>query len=358
MKIKIMKSLISIAILTAINTSASAAPIGTPAGTTINNTASISYSVGGTDQTAIESSLSGNTTPGAGNGSATQFTVDKKIDLLVTKGSDVTVVPEDVNKNITFDVKNEGNSTEYFKLSQTNLANGGGAGQDDFDPVAASCSITAPATNPVQIASGDTTTVTVKCDIPVASTTVANGKTSSIDLMATAVTGSNIADPAYQETAGADTAINASGSEDIVLADDIGSATDIAVGNAGNRNATHSAINNYKIVTADLKVTKTSAVFSDPFNGLASGGNNPKRIPGAEIEYTITIENSGAVTATDIVMTDPLPANMTYVASSCSVSGSVAPATCNLSAANIVSSSFSLAAAGTATLTFRATVID
>lgn len=356
MKIKIMKSLISIAILTAINTSASAAAIGTPAGTAIDNTASISYSVGGTGQTPIESSLGGNTTPGVGNGSATQFTVDKKIDLLVSKGSDVTVVPEEVNKNITFTVKNEGNSTEYFKLEQTNVANGGGAGQDDFNPVAASCSITLPATNPVQIASGDITSITVKCDIPVASATVANGKKSTIDLKATAITGNAMADPAYQETAGADTAINVAGSEDIVLADDIGSPTDIAVGNAGDRNATHSAVNNYNIVTADLEVTKASAVFSDPFNGLASGGNNPKRIPGAEVEYTITIKNTGSATATNLIMTDPLPANMTFVASSCSVSGGIAAATCNLSGSDVVSSSFSLAAAGTATLTFRATV--
>lgn len=58
---------------------------------------------------------------------------------------------------------------------------------------------------------------------------------------------------------------------------------------------------------ADLSVTKVSSVTSDPINGT----NNPKRIPGALVEYLITVINSG-VSATDadsIVITDDGPEN-------------------------------------------------
>ena len=49
-------------------------------------------------------------------------------------------------------------------------------------------------------------------------------------------------------------------------------------------------------------MTKTSTVVSDPFNG----GTDPKRIPGAVIEYCITVENTGDAPATSVVLTDVL----------------------------------------------------
>jgi len=49
-------------------------------------------------------------------------------------------------------------------------------------------------------------------------------------------------------------------------------------------------------------------VLSDPENGAI----NPKAIPGAVIQYTLSATNSGpgTVTANSMVMTDPLPANV------------------------------------------------
>ncbi|MGK0273110.1 MAG: hypothetical protein ACI88H_003788, partial [Cocleimonas sp.] len=88
---KIIKTLASIAVLTIASNSAWAA--GTAAGTDIDNTAVINYSVGGTPQTLIESSEGGNSTPGATNGTPTTFKVDKKIDVLVTTGTDVNAIP-------------------------------------------------------------------------------------------------------------------------------------------------------------------------------------------------------------------------------------------------------------------------
>ncbi len=328
-KIKIIPTILSATVVALASSGAYAA--GTAAGTDIDNTASISYSVGGTAQTPIESSEAGNSTPGAGNGTATTFKVDKKIDVLVSANSGVNVVPGSSAQSITFDVTNEGNSTEDFDLAATQVATG-----DNFDTTG--CTITSPAA-PVNLAADASATVTVECNIPPSSGTVTNGATSIIDLEAT-ING-------VTESAGADTAAGV----EVVFADDTGTATDGA-----DRNGSHSAANTYTVNTADLTVQKTSAVLDDPFNGTT----NPKRIPGATIEYTIVVTNAdGAADASSLVISDVLASDLTYVG--CSVSGDavVAP-TCSESGGTVTTTAFTLpggsGAATNETLTITATV--
>lgn len=69
-------------------------------------------------------------------------------------------------------------------------------------------------------------------------------------------------------------------------------------------------ITNTRRATAVLLIDKTSTVLSDPVNGTV----NPMMIPGAIVEYAISVTNVGAaaVDASSIVITDPLPANVTY----------------------------------------------
>lgn len=69
-------------------------------------------------------------------------------------------------------------------------------------------------------------------------------------------------------------------------------------------------ITNTRIATANLVVVKASTVISDPVNGAV----NPKLIPGAVVEYAITVTNVGnqSVTASSIVIADVLPAGFTY----------------------------------------------
>jgi len=323
-----MKTLLSVAIVSAMSGSAFAA--GTAAGTDIDNTASISYSVGGTAQTEIESSEGGNSTPGVGNGTATTFKVDKKIDLLVTAGSGTNVVPNTSGAPtaLAFTLKNEGNSTESFNLTPTQVASGG---IDTFNT--SGCTVTSPAL-PVSLAADASTPVTVQCTIPASGGAVVDGAQSYVDLMAAESTG-------LTETVGADTAATV----DVVFADDTGTGTDGA-----DRNAKHSATNIYTIDTADISVMKTSAVLSDPLNA----GTNPKRIPGAEIEYTITVSNAGTgATASAVTITDAVPANLTYV--SCSFSGD-GIGNCTHGGGSVSSDSFALAAGESAVLKFKATV--
>jgi uncharacterized repeat protein (TIGR01451 family) len=62
---------------------------------------------------------------------------------------------------------------------------------------------------------------------------------------------------------------------------------------------------------ATLSVSKISSVLSD---GVSA--SNPKAIPGATVQYCITLQNNGSGTTTSVAATDALPANMTYVAGS------------------------------------------
>ncbi|CAA6813279.1 MAG: internalin, putative [uncultured Thiotrichaceae bacterium] len=331
MKTTIIRTIPLFFSLAAFTASSSLWADGTLAGTDINNTATITYKVGLVDQTPIESKDGGNAVPGVGQGEATTFKVDKKIDVLVTAGSGVTVVPSADAQAITFTVKNEGNSNETF-----NFATKADVATDDFD--LDSC--TTPTS--VTINAGATTTITVNCDIPDSSSSVNQGKTALVDLKATAngVTQSTGADdPATVQT---------------VFADSTGTTEDGA-----DRNAAHSATNTYTIATADITVNKTDAVTKMSINGsdvTGTGVDAPKRIPGATIEYTITVSNAaGAATAAGIVISDPLPSDVTFVSASLT-DGDAAVTTPTESGGTVTSAAFDLDAGETATMTITATI--
>jgi uncharacterized repeat protein (TIGR01451 family) len=61
----------------------------------------------------------------------------------------------------------------------------------------------------------------------------------------------------------------------------------------------------------NLNVSKISQILSDGISG-----SNPKAIPGATVEYCITINNVGGSTAGNIIATDVIPSNMSYSANS------------------------------------------
>ena len=374
---KIIKTIASIAVLAFASNSAYAA--GTIAGTGIDNTASISYSVGGTAQTDIESSEAGNSTPGAG--SPTSFIVDRKVDLNVTASAPTSanIIPSGTQDH-TFTLTNEGNDIEFINLTTLNTT-----GSDDFDVASCTQTVTAvtgtlPATtnpvapainssaSPLRIAPDGTATITMTCTAP-ASTGVAplvNTDTADVSLIATAVT-----------TSGGTTAVTATVSadnpsaKDTVLADAIGTAAgDIA------RDAAHSDTVTYIINTAAITVAKTQAVTKMAFDTTGDGSTdtdvttgNLYAIPGSTIQYTITVTNTGAE-ADHIVISDLIPTNLTYVAASCSLSGdgvvnAAAPDAgvalgCSEAAGTVSSTSFTLPDGSTtakvATLTIDATV--
>ena len=102
-------------------TSANAQSSLTPAGTSIQNRATVNYSVGGQPQTVIESSPTGNTTPGANAGASTTFVVDNRVDLTVAElsGSATITAPGATNAALAFTVTNTGNAPQGYRLTLT-----------------------------------------------------------------------------------------------------------------------------------------------------------------------------------------------------------------------------------------------
>ncbi|WP_158278800.1 hypothetical protein [Leucothrix arctica] len=295
---------------------------GTEAGTVVENTATLSYSVGGAAQSDIVSDVA-------------DFTVDNKVDLNVTGDSatNILVGPSSARSTtgnkLSYTLTNEGNLAQDFEIGVTHLTT------DEFDagtapatatPQAAEvCQYTiTPTTVPATALTGphnladapivslgidETALIEVICSMP-NRPDVDDGHTSTIDVLATAV---DAAGDIMVETAAADT----EDAIDVVLADDDAATTT----DTSDRNAMHSAIQTFEIDAPMLSVLKTSAVISDPLNLTV----NPKRIPGAIIEYTITIQNTSDSEATGVTASDLLTAvvdgEVAFVASSIAVVG-------------------------------------
>lgn len=275
---------------------------GTAANTSINNKATVSYTVGSVVQTPIESSPTGNSTAGVGNGTNTAFVVDNKIDLTVVEvGATATIVtPGQTLAVTTFTVTNTGNSPQGYQLLLTNLTGGTLFGGTDNTDVAALAWFVDSNANGSYQAGVDTATAidTLAADATITvfgvvtvPGTATNNQFANVRLRATAADPGTNGATLVTETAGADTA----GTVDVVFAD-----TD--------RNGWQEADDQYAVQSAALAVAKASSVVNDPINGAT----NPKAIPGAYVEYAITMTNTGAMPANGVAINDPLPANTTF----------------------------------------------
>jgi uncharacterized repeat protein (TIGR01451 family) len=316
----------------------------TPACTSINNRATLSYAVSGVTQDVIESSPGGNSTSGAGNGADTTFTVAAKVDLTVTNthaGSMVTATG--ANNVMTFRIDNLGNETQRYML-QLYAANTGStfrAGSDDFNMNnvkvytdlddnfgnGTSATIASPAaTNgsdlglTADVAATGSIYVHVVADVPAGRST---GEDAIYTLKArtfqTAAVGHKGTDGNDGTEAGAtgvdgDLSSTVCGTE-VVLAD--GDADDQDVDGDTNpdpgpgasddgADGDYYASGYYRVATAAISVRKTQTVLWDPVNGDSS----PKAIPGAYVTYTLTISNTGSVSATLTEISDDLAAEL------------------------------------------------
>jgi uncharacterized repeat protein (TIGR01451 family) len=325
---------------------------GTLAGSTITNTASVTYQVGGVTQTPPP------------NASDT-FTVDREVDLTVAEVLNVTtsVSPGQSAAVTTFTLQNTSNAVLDFNLTVTQTATGTAAthgGTDSFDVTTPSvfrdtngngtydAGTDTAVTFIDELGIDATVTLFVVANVP---TGLATGAVSGIRLTATAREGGTAgsAGAAITATVGANTA-----AMDTVFGD-AASPGDAA------RNGSHSDDDDYTVSAAALTVAKTSTIVQDPLNGTT----NPKLIPGATVQYCIIVTNAaGGAAASNINITDVLPANITFVASSIRINGTVTGATCNADgvaggafASNTVTGTIASVPAGSArTLVFQATV--
>ncbi|HEX9964399.1 MAG TPA: hypothetical protein VGB04_05385 [Allosphingosinicella sp.] len=347
-----MRLLTSASVLAAAAVAATPAiAAGTTAGTTVTNSVTLDYKVGGVDQNQVTAS--------------NQFTVDRKVSLTVSESGTTatTVTPGQSGAVTSFSVTNASNAPLDFALAVTQ-ADGGTAAHgrtDNFDVSGIKTYIDTntngvydPGTDAEityldQIPADQSRTVFVVADVPLGRAT---GDAAGVRLSATAAeaTGSGSLGATITQTTGANTS-----GVDTVFAD-----TD-ANGNVA-RDGIHFADDDYVILAASLTATKTSRVVSDPFNGTT----NPKMIPGAVVEYCIAVANAtGSATATVINISDQLPDETTYdPAFGIKLNGTVTGSVCNADgtaggsyANGIVSGSLSDIAAGvTRTLVFRVSV--
>jgi uncharacterized repeat protein (TIGR01451 family) len=285
-------------------TSAPGLAQGTTAGSTIRNDVTVSFNVGGVTQNAEVAS--------------DEFLVDQRVNVnVVFAGTAATsVAPGQSNSAIAFDVTNLSNSSVDLELTAA-LRNGNGANIGNFrifrdtngDRVLSAEELAA---GPIDYldevgssATGVTTAVIVLSDIGL---DAVNADTFEVVLTANAHAAG---------TAGAlgnelvESATNTANVVDTVLFDGEG-VTDIA------RDGAFSASGVYSVAGANITVLKTSRVVSDPVNF----SNNPKAIPGATVEYCITVANAAnAATATDVNVIDDLPSDVTFVADSTRING-------------------------------------
>ena len=306
-------------LLMVFSVAANAAPVGTPSGTSIANRASVAYSVNSIAQTAIESSPTGNTTSGVGNGTDTTFLVDTKLQLTVvrTDGAIVSVTPGSTNQVLTFTVTNNGNSTQDVLLSSVAEANGtadpfGGANNDNFDATLVGIFVENGNQAGYQSSGGNQDTATYIDEL-------SSGSVATVYIVANiSATRVNNDVAVYalkaQEAVGGTATVQgaAIATDDAASADVTGTVQKVFADAAGTDDALHdgfhSARDAFKVATAVLTITKSSQVISDPINL----GVNPKAIPGATIRYTIQIQNSAAgQTATGVTVTDSLNSEIT-----------------------------------------------
>jgi uncharacterized membrane protein len=280
---------------------------GTQAGSTITNTVTVNYQVGGVSQTAQTASNA--------------VTVDRKVNLTIASAASTTTVsPGQTSASTAFTITNSSNDTIDIGLAVLNQAGGSAqhGGTDTIDisnfKFYSDAALTTLITYLDEVAPDASRTVYVSADVPIAAT---NGQVAGDILTAIAQAGgtAGTAGAVLTATTGANTA-----GVDTVFADAAG-ATDSA--NDGK----FSAKGDYSVSAPVLTVTKTSTLISDPVNGTT----NPKAIPGAVLEYCIAVSNAaGAATANSLTLSDPLPATVTYsTAYGAFLNGTVTGSTCN-----------------------------
>lgn len=329
---KLMKGLLGASALVAFSTGTAFAQNNfTPADTDVSNSFTLDYNVGGVAQPQIET-VDDPADPGDDN-DPTTFKVDRLVNVTVNSNGTQAVAPGQTDAALTYTVTNNGNDTHAYFLGIEEVVNG--TGDDDFDTDGPSTQnrieystdggVTFvdydPASPPV-LAPDAVMTVRVHQDIP-----TGVNDTEQADIILYADTRDNVA--GFPATGADADGANDTNSTENVLADEDGPA-DAAFDDA--QDGAHSALNSYIVNAADITATKDVFVLNADYDGTCTAigagyvppspstdtipatpvPNNGYHRPDACVEYFITVRNDGTSDATDIDLTDNLPANLIY----------------------------------------------
>lgn len=281
-----------LALLLAALTFGSAWAAGTTAGSLIRNTATLSYTYGGV--------------PTSQQATASPVSVAQVLAVRTTwqDATATTANSPDSLRVLTFAVTNTGNGTATFTLARDNAVTG-----DQFDPTDApqggtwiesgaqpGLQVSGPnadipyvaGTNDPVLAPDASRIVYLASSIPFGFTTGATGR---VTLRARAILA-----PA-----------NAAAGDQVGVQNGVV----LVAGAGGGRSA---ATGTYLVAVVAIGVSKTVPAIADP-----QGGN--RVMPGSILTYRVTVTASGTGTASNIVITDPLPAEISYVPGSITVDG-------------------------------------
>jgi len=269
---------------------------GTPAGTLITNTATLSYSIGGIPATPIVSAPA-------------SLQVDEIISLTLVwqDGGPVPVASPDSNSPLTFLLTNTGNGNERFAFTRNNLLGG-----DNYDPLTGSIgsiflenglapglqtsganadTLYSAGVNDPDLLADASRVVYVVSDTPAS---LVAGNTGLVALAAAATTPGAAGAAPGTTLAGLGT-----GGVDAVV---------------GTSQAQASSTGSYLVGVVTLSILKTVVSVLDP-----RGGTNIET--GSVLTYRITVTLSGTGSVNNLIITDPLPAETVYVAGSMLVNG-------------------------------------
>lgn len=291
-----------------------ASAVGTTAGTDVDNKATVTYEVSPGVTTVVESApLGGNSITGVGNGEDTTFVVDNRVDFSMVQvgGVHTTITAGATDQFVQFLITNVGNSVQDFDLVATELDNPEAVfGLADTDAnIGASLRIRVgpggivppPLTPPTtgsdawvdELEEGESAMIYVFANDPGG---LVDGDVMNFDLTATVAEGGAVGTPGTPITADDRAIADMSDTVNIVFSDGAGG---LGTGTATDRHG-------FIYQGAGLNVTKVATVISDPFNGTS----NPKAIPGAIVEYTVTVVNNGSVSADAISIVDDIDADI------------------------------------------------
>lgn len=291
---------------------AQAQTTGTAAGTVVSNTAQASYTVNGTAQTTASNAAS--------------FVVDRKVNLTVVanQAAATQVNLGQAGAVTSFRVTNNTNGVQDFLLAATQVVPAGIlTGTNNFVLSNLKIYVDANANGVYdpgvdtatfidELAPDGTATVFVVGDVPGQQ----NADRSFVGLDVTAAAGGAAG---TQGTALVPTDLNLpdqNNTVDVVFADDD---DDGALGFDIARNGQGWAYAAYQVGVhaVSLSVVKSATVLSDGVSLI-----KPKALPGAVVQYCLTVGNATLLTpATNVTLSDVVPANTSYVPGSIQVGG-------------------------------------
>ena len=273
----------------------SAVYAGVPAGTVISNAVTLNYSVGGVGSVVASNTAS--------------FVVAEIINLTLTvqDAAPVAVNAPDASRAVTVLLTNTGNGSEAFSLSRNNALPG-----DQFDPVNALAgaiflesgaqagfqasgpnadTLYVPGVNDPVLAADASRLIYVVSDIPAG---VALGGLGNVGISARSLTpGASGAAPGTTLPG-----LGAGGVDAVV----------------GGSRATATVVGGYIVSGFAVTVVKSVVGVLDPRGGAII-------MPGSVLIYRVVVNITGAGTANNLALSDPLPLETAYNAGSIKVNG-------------------------------------